>query len=1764
MAQLELSVVLNLANFRTQLGKLAQASAAYYYPINLTINKQAFRKQLAALGNIKPVIKIEDSQLDGARTRIATLNKSLATLRRATSTPIEIKLKYVEVGKPPSAAAGQIGRAVSGRIRADEAVAGLDQRQAVAARNMLKAANVPVSGLGTGRSLGAYQKSIVEGMTKAGDQAIAGLTAGLKDGKSEVAQAAKLVGESGLRALKDFWGIASPSRVFNQIGEFAVDGLELGFLNGLKDFKNKSVNEVRKITALLKFELAKVSNMSGMGGPSMGSLRRQLVGQRAYTSPIGPQPLGSKTPWAAGSAGQFGSSGYEPRMVSRPYGQAYPAAPGSFLQFSRSAGQSQGGGAPPPVSTPGSFLGFSQRATQVTQIAQRQGGGSFPSDNMMGRSSAVGGPSTPLSLDYYNRAFGNTNAVKIADQALQSVNNSQSSLIGSVKSLAGEFGEATKQVLIYGAAYKGLAFIASLPGQILSAVKNQQQFNNAMQVATQTSGSYAKELLFVDNVQRAFGLDLDTTRSGFTRLYASMSPAGFDSGSIEKLFVGISSAMASLQLTPDKAERVIYAFGQMASKGQVMSEELKGQLGDVLPGALAIFASAAGKSVKEFNKEIEDGVYSGAKFRDLMSKVTEELITRFGSGASAAARSLQGLMNVVKGDFTRLLESFAPLANSAAEAILKPLGGALRQLSVATKLATGERGRLGGQVTKQEKVVQELGAVAAVERGGPNEAKSLEQYKGAKQSLAALNIELDNLNELAKDPAIAQQAEDIKAFANEIGKAGNFVKNFAMAIGGTLSPILNFLGTNLTAIIGTIASLTFAFQGARLALLAFAGVMTVVKGVLVAVGFLGLVQQVGSFSAALATSGGVAKAVAAIFTSLGLQATAAAGSTARSWAVAGTAITFASGATITLTTAMVALAAVTGLGIIAAIGLLGAAFSAMGQDAKQAAEDSKQAAKDIAEAARKGNVPQVEAGIREANAKAQLLEDTQGIVNKRSTPGKKSPALSLNSILGDRLLLNEAPRLSASNLSDDEKNTLAYFGIVLPKEGALKSEVDKLLNAQRAALKQGRKNAPAELALAKKQAALTGQAIPDLGLKGAQPVEDPNAEKAAQRGKALLDAIEQREEAIAKAREQREEDIAKARKDAIENAKKLEESLAKQRIQIEREVAKTRRDIAAVQQNIGFVSASISASLTGGDTDLVRIEQEITEAARKRNEDRITLEQQLADQQTERTKSIEALKKTTADAINEANVRYAKAIGDAQREYAKASTKIIEEGTNRAGKRLEAAAKLAGALIEQSSALSAYTSGTGRSVRVAGPNSFAVGRGQSATADEFRKTNKALELLGIAGAAEILGEAVINTTTAVDEAERALSKLSSAATSSGSAIQQISVNTADLTRNVQAANRAITGVGNTLRTENNKLGGQQFFLEYQKQIEKAVQGLGQARQSAEDEVKKTRGVLAARRQGLTGDQAESLYNAELLRLDALAEAQKAYDTQLSKTPPEEQQALTDDFEQRTIQIEGAFQALVRFNDALYNMPTELKLSVAIVEAQDRLRDLLDPVEQIKGAASSIGDAFGTAFKGIITGSMTAREALAGFFQGIADYFADMVAQMIAAWLKAQLIQGFQSLFRAVLPGLGAAAGGLSSGFSAGTSSAIDTGAAGWASSFATPLKFANGGIAPGGFQAFANGGVVSGPTLGLVGEGRYNEAVIPLPDGKSVPVDLGGMAGGMGGEVTSNIVVNINNGQMQGNGNGNGSELGRKLEGAVKQVLVSELRPGGILSSGRR
>jgi hypothetical protein len=45
-------------------------------------------------------------------------------------------------------------------------------------------------------------------------------------------------------------------------------------------------------------------------------------------------------------------------------------------------------------------------------------------------------------------------------------------------------------------------------------------------------------------------------------------------------------------------------------------------------------------------------------------------------------------------------------------------------------------------------------------------------------------------------------------------------------------------------------------------------------------------------------------------------------------------------------------------------------------------------------------------------------------------------------------------------------------------------------------------------------------------------------------------------------------------------------------------------------------------------------------------------------------------------------------------------------------------------------------------------------------------------------------------------------------------------------------------------------------------------------------------------------------------------------------------------------------------------------------------------------------------------------------------------------------------------------------------------------------------------RAFAGGGIANQPMFGLIGEGSFNEAVVPLPDNKSIPVKFQGPGGG--------------------------------------------------------
>ena len=118
-----------------------------------------------------------------------------------------------------------------------------------------------------------------------------------------------------------------------------------------------------------------------------------------------------------------------------------------------------------------------------------------------------------------------------------------------------------------------------------------------------------------------------------------------------------------------------------------------------------------------------------------------------------------------------------------------------------------------------------------------------------------------------------------------------------------------------------------------------------------------------------------------------------------------------------------------------------------------------------------------------------------------------------------------------------------------------------------------------------------------------------------------------------------------------------------------------------------------------------------------------------------------------------------------------------------------------------------------------------------------------------------------------------------------------------------------------------------------------------------------------------------------------------------------------------------------------------------------------------------------------------------------------------------------------------------------------------ANTTAQAIPLANGGIiglANGGItnvKGYRQGGVATEPTY-LVGEGKHNEAVVPLPNGRSIPID-----GDFGNNNTSIINVTVNSDGSSSMDSDKASEFGKGIQTAVQQEIAKQQRFGGLLSS---
>jgi lambda family phage tail tape measure protein len=263
--------------------------------------------------------------------------------------------------------------------------------------------------------------------------------------------------------------------------------------------------------------------------------------------------------------------------------------------------------------------------------------------------------------------------------------------------------------------------------------------------------------------------------------------------------------------------------------------------------------------------------------------------------------------------------------------------------------------------------------------------------------------------------------------------------------------------------------------------------------------------------------------------------------------------------------------------------------------------------------------------------------------------------------------------------------------------------------------------------------------------------------------------------------------------------------------------------------------------------------------------------------------------------------------------------------------------------------------------------------------------------------------------------------------------------------------------------------------------------------------------------------------------------------------------MTGELTQAIDEVNTEYTNLITTLETLYEIQSspQARLQQSVGALKQELSTLADPVNQIIGAATAIGDAFGNSFKGLISGSMSAKEALRSFFQSTADYFLDMASQMIAKWITMKLIGLVGSLIPGGnLGGIGAsnnysgAFGNSGLGmFNPGTYSFVGGGG------FANGGAFAQNGIVP-----YAKGGVVNRPTMfkfanggtmqnGVMGEAGP-EAIMPLKRGADGKL---GVAANLDGAMSR---YRRPPGAMTAAGDGIAAEAGAALDGGPMAIDV--------------
>ena len=210
--------------------------------------------------------------------------------------------------------------------------------------------------------------------------------------------------------------------------------------------------------------------------------------------------------------------------------------------------------------------------------------------------------------------------------------------------------------------------------------------DSAQRAAKFVLGDKASEAeTFIRGLADKTGLNISEGLSSYAK-FAAGAQGSMSQEQTQELF-GNATAMSRLMgLSNDELNGILKAFEQMASKGKIQAEELRGQLGDRMAGAFKLFAEALGMTAAELDKAMKDGKILSSDTLPKVAKQMGLMIDKAG-GWAEVAKSTQTALGKLANNWDDTMVKIFSGSQDELNGFLSSLSNLLSEMGMSSSIA---------------------------------------------------------------------------------------------------------------------------------------------------------------------------------------------------------------------------------------------------------------------------------------------------------------------------------------------------------------------------------------------------------------------------------------------------------------------------------------------------------------------------------------------------------------------------------------------------------------------------------------------------------------------------------------------------------------------------------------------------------------------------------------------------------------------------------------------------------------------------------------------------------------------------------------------------------------------------------------------------------------------------------------------------------------------------------------------------------------------